>query len=77
MKKIPFILATGFLGSGKTTFLKELIKQHGNNLKIAVIQNEFAPARIDGTDIKTEFDTIDILELNRGSSSVFACYRTL
>ncbi|ORM41173.1 COBW domain-containing protein 1 [Babesia sp. Xinjiang] len=39
--KIPVTLVTGFLGSGKTTFIQRMLKeQHG--LRIAVLQNEFS-----------------------------------
>lgn len=39
--KIPVTLVTGFLGSGKTTFIHRLLKErHG--MRIAVLQNEFS-----------------------------------
>ncbi|GBE59492.1 cobalamin synthesis protein, putative [Babesia ovata] len=41
-RKIPVTLVTGFLGSGKTTFIQRLLKErHG--MRIAVLQNEFSP----------------------------------
>ncbi len=66
-KKIPFILVTGFLGSGKTTFLLNLIRKYNRQYKIAVIQNEFAPGNIDGSNIRSEFENIEMLEINNGS----------
>ncbi len=67
MKKVPFILVTGFLGSGKTTFLKRLIDQFGQKQKIGIIQNEFAPGSIDGTELKNTGKPFEILEVNNGS----------
>lgn len=35
MTKIPFHLVTGFLGSGKTTFLKNILTQYADRKRIA------------------------------------------
>lgn len=67
MRKIPFYLVTGFLGSGKTTFLKEFLNEHADSLKIAVIQNELAPAGIDGVELKDTGWTFNLMEVNDGS----------
>lgn len=64
---IPFYLVTGFLGSGKTTLLKRILNDYADDQKIAVIQNEFAPANTDGTDLKAAGKSFEILEINRGS----------
>ena len=64
---IPFYLITGFLGSGKTTFLKQLLTQQPEGLKIAVVQNEFAPNGIDGVELKNNSDQVKIVEINNGS----------
>jgi len=64
---IPFHLITGFLGSGKTTFLKELLAQHSHSQKIAVIQNEFAETGIDGKELQQTQWKFDLLEVNKGS----------
>jgi len=64
---IPFFLVTGFLGSGKTTFLKTIINNNTSQRKIAIIQNEYAPANIDGEDLKQLGKPFDILEINNGS----------
>lgn len=66
MQKIPFHIISGFLGSGKTTFLKRIIEQAATNRKIGIIQNEFAPANIDGAELKKSGD-FDLLEINNGS----------
>lgn len=44
---IPICLVTGFLGSGKTTFLRHLVEQHPGE-KIVYLVNEFSPQDIDG-----------------------------
>ena len=64
---IPFYLISGFLGSGKTTFLKNLLTQGSANKKIAVIQNEFAPAGIDGIVLKQIKSDFELIEINNGS----------
>jgi G3E family GTPase len=66
LSQIPFFLITGFLGSGKTTFLKNILKHHQGK-KVAIIQNEFAPSNVDGTDLKNEGGKFEILEINNGS----------
>lgn len=45
-RKIPVCLVTGFLGSGKTTFLMRLA-EHYRNRRIVFIVNEFADRDID------------------------------
>ena len=38
-------IVTGFLGSGKTTFINTVLNDSTHKLKIAVIENEFGEAR--------------------------------
>jgi len=44
--KIPVVLVTGFLGSGKTTFLKSLARKHQEK-KIVFLVNEYAEISLD------------------------------
>lgn len=67
MQKIPFHIISGFLGSGKTTFLKHFIEKYASEKKIGIIQNEFAPSNIDGVEIKKSGDNFNLLEINNGS----------
>ena len=67
MQKIPFHIISGFLGSGKTTFLKRIIEQYSSEKKIGIIQNEFAPANIDGAELKQSGKDFNLLEINNGS----------
>jgi Putative GTPases (G3E family) len=62
--EIELYLVSGFLGSGKTTFLQRML----NNLegvKVGVIINEFGGIGIDGAVI--EKDGISLVEINNGS----------
>lgn len=63
-KKSKLYLLTGFLGSGKTTFLTSVLNDLQGN-KVAVIMNEFGKVGIDGTIIKS--DDMELVEINRGS----------
>lgn len=63
---IPLYLVTGFLGSGKTSFLKHFLGQRLENEKIAVIQNEFSSVNIDSRELSGMGD-YQILEVNNGS----------
>ncbi len=67
MPKIPFHIISGFLGSGKTTFLKRIIEKYASEIKIGIIQNEFAPANIDGAELKKSDKDFNLLEINNGS----------
>lgn len=64
IKKIKLYLLTGFLGSGKTTFLTNTL-EYLKGEKVGVIMNEFGKIGIDGTIIKKE--GMDLIEINKGS----------
>lgn len=65
-KKIPVTIITGFLGSGKTTLIRNLI-QNANGRRLAVIVNEFGEMGIDGEILKSCCSNEeDVLELNNG-----------
>lgn len=63
---IPLYLVTGFLGSGKTSFLKYFLSEAPAEGKIAVIQNEFSSVNTDGKEIQ-RMGNYHILEVNNGS----------
>jgi G3E family GTPase len=65
--KIPFHIISGFLGSGKTTFLKRIIETWSEKYKLGIIQNEFAPSNIDGFELKKSAKDFKLLEINNGS----------
>lgn len=64
MKKIDLYLISGFLGSGKTTFLQKMLK-YIEGVKVGVIVNEFGSIGIDGTVLDKE--GIQLVEINNGS----------
>lgn len=64
MKTIDLYLLTGFLGSGKTTFLKSVLENAGDR-KIGIIMNEFGKVGIDGDLVKDKAN--ELIEINRGS----------
>lgn len=61
---IELYLITGFLGAGKTTFLKEVIRQNPTR-KFGIIMNEFGKTGIDGKLVRD--DAHELIEINRGS----------
>jgi len=58
-------LITGFLGSGKTTFLNRIIHRFPEDKKLTILMNEFGEIGIDGTLIEGE--DIDMMEISKGS----------
>ena len=67
MSAIPLQLVTGFLGSGKTTFLKNYLDEFSGNRKIGIIQNEFSEVNVDGHELRRQNADFQILEVNNGS----------
>jgi G3E family GTPase len=65
--KIPFHIVSGFLGSGKTTFLKRIITDNAEKYKLGIIQNEFAPSNVDGVELKNTGKDFRLMEINKGS----------
>jgi G3E family GTPase len=62
---IRVYLITGFLGSGKTTFLNRIIDRFPKDKKLMILMNEFGEIGIDGTLV--EGDAIDMMEISKGS----------
>ena len=55
---------SGFLGAGKTTLIKKMIKEAYNGEKLMLIENEFGQIGIDGGFLKDS--GINITEMNSG-----------
>ena len=62
MTKIDVI--SGFLGAGKTTFIKKIIAETSKTEKIVLIENEFGKVAIDGGFLKDS--GIEITEMSQG-----------
>ena len=68
-KRLPVIVVSGFLGSGKTTFLRYLLKE--SKKSFGLIINEFGDIGIDSSLLKNcdqcdEEDIESVIELNNG-----------
>ena len=55
---------SGFLGAGKTTLIKKLLKEAMNNEQVVLIENEFGEIGVDGGFLKEA--GIEIKEMNSG-----------
>ncbi len=68
-RKIPATIVTGFLGAGKTTFIRSLLESAGNR-RIALVINEFGDVGVDGEILKScgveACKEDDIVELANG-----------
>ncbi len=62
MTKIDII--SGFLGAGKTTFIKKMLEEVFQNEKVVLVENEYGEVGIDGGFLKDS--GIEIKELNSG-----------
>jgi G3E family GTPase len=54
---IPICVVTGFLGCGKTTFLKKIVEREQNR-RIVYLVNEFASVDIDGELVAKDGETV-------------------
>lgn len=64
MKKTKIIIVSGFLGSGKTSFIKKFLDEFEDKSSIVIIENEFGEVSIDSAILS---DTgISIREINAG-----------
>ena len=62
MTKIDII--SGFLGAGKTTYIKKMLEEAYKGEKVVLIENEFGEVGIDGGFLKDAGITIS--EMNSG-----------
>ncbi len=71
--EVDVYLISGFLGSGKTTFLNRLVKVVPEDLRFLILMNEFGEMGLDGTLVEGE--DLDMIEISKGS--IFcACVKT-
>ncbi|MCJ2189013.1 cobalamin biosynthesis protein CobW [Novosphingobium beihaiensis] len=52
LSKVPVTIVTGFLGAGKTTLIRHLIR-HAEGRRLAVVVNEFGTLGVDGEILKS------------------------
>lgn len=60
---VKFDIVSGFLGAGKTTFIKKVLKSL-NNEKLVLIENEFGEVSVDRSVL--EIEGFDVYELSNG-----------
>lgn len=71
-EKKPVTIITGYLGSGKTTVLNELLKNKGSE-KIAVVVNDMGSINIDASLIRNSNicqNDVSMVELSNGVFAV-------
>ena len=61
---VPVDIYSGFLGAGKTTLIKKMIKEAYAGEKVVLIENEFGEINIDGGFLKES--GVEITEMNSG-----------
>ncbi|MEN6619856.1 MAG: GTP-binding protein [Rikenellaceae bacterium] len=66
-KPIPLYLVSGFLGSGKSSFLKNIVEKLGDCKRIGIVQNEFSAINIDSRILTQSKSHFSIMEVNKGS----------
>ena len=54
---MKILVISGFLGAGKTTFIKEMVKSTGR--EYVIFENEFGDVNIDSEILKNNFETAD------------------
>lgn len=52
--KIPLCIVSGFLGAGKTTFIKKLVREVYSQEKVVVLENEFGKIDLDSGNLSRE-----------------------
>ncbi|MGV8095487.1 MAG: CobW family GTP-binding protein [Mangrovibacterium sp.] len=66
MKKIPVNIISGFLGSGKTTAIIQLLRQKTDEGQWAVLVNEFGQISIDGQTVKSSSQEGTVYNISGG-----------
>ena len=57
---MKILLISGFLGAGKTTFIKELIRQ--TDVKAVVMENEYGDNNLDSLEIQNAANKKEVRE---------------
>ena len=62
-KEMKVIVISGFLGAGKTTFIKTMVRRTGKSF--CILENEYAGSSVDTTVLEGE-DDINVWEMTEG-----------
>ena len=65
-RHIPITVLSGYLGSGKTTIINNVLAE-ARGTRLAVVVNDFGPVNVDARLIRTEGATA--VELTKSASS--------
>lgn len=65
-RRIRATILTGFLGSGKTTFLNFVLKSLGHGKRIGVVQNEFGSVSVDDQLMLVERSEAEVITMPNG-----------
>ena len=57
---------SGFLGAGKTTLIRKLLKEAYKGEKLVLVENEFGDVSVDGNFVKDSEAQLDVTELYSG-----------
>ncbi len=66
MKSIPVHIITGFLGTGKTTAILDILKREGPGRRTAVLVNEWGQVSLDGPIVASEHPDLEIRDISGG-----------
>ena len=75
---MKILIISGFLGSGKTTFIKEMVKK--TKKQFVIVENEFGKLGLDGNLIKENFNNETLKEIAENVISFLLqerCFRDL
>jgi len=61
MKKVKVDIISGFLGAGKTTFIKKLMRDVYSDEKVVILENEFGNTRMDQETLGREGITVELV----------------
>ena len=64
-EQVDLFLITGFLGAGKTTFLRNMLQKNGEEIPTGVIVNEYGSVGLDAESLQSEDS--EIVQINNGS----------
>ncbi|MCR5770900.1 MAG: GTP-binding protein, partial [Butyrivibrio sp.] len=70
-KEVPIVIITGYLGSGKTTLMQNILKQEKR--KIALIVNDMGSINIDASILKKNGNTVTQIEMVEMQNGCICC----